>query len=56
LKNRSLVGTPFNGGFRPLRAEPEAMTDGQTLQVMQNVAGYCREKIAHERNGWFVML
>ncbi len=34
LKNRSLVGTPFDGGFGPLHAGPQAMTDGQTLSVI----------------------
>lgn len=34
LKNRSLAGTPFDGGFGPLHAGPQAMTDGQTLSVI----------------------
>ena len=34
LKNRTLAGTPFDGGFGPLHAGPQAMTDGQTLQVI----------------------
>src|SRR5579872_5422236 len=34
LKNRTLAGTPFDGGFGPLHAGPQAMTDGQTLSVI----------------------
>lgn len=34
LHNPELAGTPFDGGFIPLHAGPQAMTDGQTLPVI----------------------
>jgi hypothetical protein len=34
LGNRTIPGTPFDGGHTPLHAGPQAMTDGQTLPVI----------------------